>query len=68
MERRPLQVVPDVDIHPNGRGHEILMENLYNQLRAQPAAWKALIGAKDEAAAPGESSAANPPSAPLPRR
>ena len=33
-----------LDIHPNGRGHELIFENLYAKLRAQPEAWAALVG------------------------
>ena len=39
-----LQVVPGSDIHPNTRGHEMLFEDLYSKLRAQPDAWSALTG------------------------
>jgi len=39
-----LQVVPKSDIHPNVRGHEMIFENMYAKLRAQPAAWSALTG------------------------
>jgi hypothetical protein len=39
-----VQVVPQKDIHPNARGHEMLFENLYAKLRAQPEAWAALVG------------------------
>lgn len=39
-----LQVVPKSDIHPNVRGHEMIFENMYAKLRAQPEAWAALTG------------------------
>jgi hypothetical protein len=42
---KSLQVVANADIHPNARGHEMIMENLYTKLRAQPKAWKSLVGA-----------------------
>jgi hypothetical protein len=43
-----LQVDPGVDIHPNARGHEMIFENLYTKLQAQPDAWAALIGSVGE--------------------
>jgi hypothetical protein len=39
-----LQVLPESDIHPNVRGHEMIFENLSAKLRAQPDAWAALTG------------------------
>jgi hypothetical protein len=36
------------DIHPNVQGHEMVFENLYAKLRAQPQAWAALIGSVGE--------------------
>jgi hypothetical protein len=39
-----LQVVSDLDIHPNARGHEMIFENLFAKLRAQPQAWAAVAG------------------------
>jgi hypothetical protein len=39
-----LQVIPKSDIHPNVRGHEMIFENMYAKLRAQPQAWSALTG------------------------
>jgi GDSL-like Lipase/Acylhydrolase family len=39
-----LQVVPKSDIHPNVRGHEMILENLYAKLRTNPGAWTALTG------------------------
>ena len=41
---RNLQVIPDADIHPNLRGHEMIFENLYAKLRAEPAALAAVAG------------------------
>jgi hypothetical protein len=32
------------DVHPNARGHEMIFENLYAKLRAQPEAWATLTG------------------------
>ena len=32
------------DLHPNERGHELLCENLYRKLKAQPAVWSLLTG------------------------
>jgi hypothetical protein len=49
-----LQVVsranaPDgkADIHPNGRGHEMIFQNLYARLQANPKAWTAVTGANN---------------------
>jgi hypothetical protein len=39
-----LQVVPDGDIHPNARGHQMLFTDLYAALRADPKAWAAMTG------------------------
>jgi hypothetical protein len=39
-----LQVLPKSDVHPNVRGHEMIFEDLYAKLRAQPEAWAALVG------------------------
>jgi hypothetical protein len=44
------QVVPREDIHPNGRGHEMIFGNLYDKLRAQPEAWAAVAGSGAESA------------------
>jgi hypothetical protein len=41
-----LQVIPKSDIHPNVQGHEMIFENMYAKLRAQPAAWTALTGTR----------------------
>ena len=38
------QVVPGVDIHPNLRGHELIFENLYAKVLAQPGALATLAG------------------------
>jgi hypothetical protein len=32
------------DIHPNVRGHEMICENLYRKLQAQPQAWADVVG------------------------
>jgi hypothetical protein len=45
---RSLQAVPDVDIHPNVKGHEMIYEDLYGKLRANHDAWTALTGAAAE--------------------
>jgi len=44
-----LQVVPEGDIHPNLRGHEMLFADLYAALRADPRAFAALTGADSAA-------------------
>jgi lysophospholipase L1-like esterase len=44
--------IPDLDpyrmnsaeVHPNARGHALILENLYTKLREQPAVWTALAG------------------------
>jgi hypothetical protein len=43
LNRRPLRVSLQ-DPHPNGWGNALIFENLYSKLRAQPAAWTALVG------------------------
>ena len=32
------------DVHPNVRGHEMICDNLYKKLRANPDAWSKLVG------------------------
>jgi hypothetical protein len=39
-----LQVIPEGDIHPNIRGHEMIFADLYAHLKADPEAWAALAG------------------------
>lgn len=34
----------ETDIHPNQRGHEMICDNLYKKLRANPDAWSKLAG------------------------
>ncbi len=34
------------DIHPNVRGHEMIYENLYPRLHAQPQAWADIVGSE----------------------
>jgi hypothetical protein len=36
------------DIHPNRKGHELIFENLYKKLHAQPDAWRALVGGETQ--------------------
>jgi len=36
------------DVHPNALGHSMIFRNLYAKLRAQPYAWKALVGSQYE--------------------
>jgi lysophospholipase L1-like esterase len=36
------------DAHPNARGHAMIANNLYVKLRANPAAWTALVGSEGE--------------------
>jgi hypothetical protein len=49
---RELQVIPDWDIHPNIKGHQMIFQDLYAKLRANPDAWAALTGTKVESVAP----------------
>lgn len=37
------------DVHPNHKGHELIFENLYRKLHAQPDAWRALVGERSTA-------------------
>jgi hypothetical protein len=39
-----IQVIPGSDVHPNARGHAMIFDGLYQQLRAQ-GVWAALAGA-----------------------
>ncbi|HWF92103.1 MAG TPA: SGNH/GDSL hydrolase family protein [Terriglobales bacterium] len=36
------------DVHPNARGHQMIADNLYKKLRANPAAWAAIMGEERE--------------------
>ncbi len=49
-----LQVDPGVDIHPNARAHEILFENLYRKIQADPQLKNCIVGTSG-----GERQAAN---------
>jgi lysophospholipase L1-like esterase len=40
------------EVHPNARGHAMILENLYNKLQAQPDVWTALAGSKAGVAHP----------------
>jgi hypothetical protein len=44
VDWRSLQVSPGADIHPNVRGHQMIFEDLYGALQAQPDAFAALTG------------------------
>jgi lysophospholipase L1-like esterase len=35
--------IDPADVHPNAKGHAMILENLYRKLRAQPKVWNALI-------------------------
>jgi len=37
----------ETDIHPTPTGHEMLCDNLYKKLRANPDAWSKLVGSND---------------------
>lgn len=43
LDRPSLRYVP-TDPHPNAQGHIMIYKNLYAKLRADPAAWAALVG------------------------
>ena len=47
-----LQVVPQADIHPNARGHEMIYRNLLAKLRARQDAWADITGAPNAAPPP----------------
>jgi len=38
----PLRVKP-TDVHPNAKGHAMILENLYRKIKAQPKVWNALV-------------------------
>ena len=47
-DRDALRIYP-TDVHPNKRGHEMIFQNLYAKFRAQPDAWRDLMGPAAEA-------------------
>jgi hypothetical protein len=47
---------PNLDIHPNARGHEMIFDNIYAKLQSNPEAWTAIVGKRAEGSRPGSAS------------